>query len=105
MMAVARQAASGVAQVRGVVERLAREQGAAFEELRSRLARIEAQPLPGGPALRAAEKVLGAPMGSSGMNVAERIAALQEFGAAQRDQRSQVDVAAEILRLQRGFGE
>jgi hypothetical protein len=105
VLAAARNAATGVALLRGVVERMAAEQAAALDEVRARLARIEAQPMPGGPMLRAAEKVLGAPMGNPAMNVAERIAALQEFGAGRTDQRAQVEVAAEILRLQRGFGE
>ncbi len=105
VLAAARTAATGVALLRGVVERMAAEQAAALDEVRARLARIEAQPMPGGPALRAAEKVLGVPAGNPTVNVAERIAALQEFGAGRSDQRAQVELAAEILRLQRGCGE
>jgi phage head maturation protease len=82
-----------------------RAQEAAMAELRERVARMEAQPMAGGPVLRAAEKTLGGPQGGGGMNLAERIAALQAFGATRVDQRGQVEVAAEILRLQRGIGE
>ena len=104
VMAAARQAAAGMALLRGEMARAARAQHAALADLRVRVERMERQPEPGGPVLRAAEKVLGAPMGANGMNVAERISALQEFGAARTDQRAQVDLAAEILRLQRGQG-
>ena len=96
--------AAGLALLRGDLDRAAQEQHAALADLRVRMERIERQPQPGGPVLRAAEKVLGAPLGSNGLNVPERIAALQEFGATRSDQRAQVEVAAEILRLQRGEG-
>jgi phage head maturation protease len=91
-------------EVRGL-EGVVRAQEQALVELRERVARMEAQPLAGGPVLRAAEKTLGGPQGGGGMNLAERIAALQAFGATRMDQRGQVEVAAEILRLQRGFEE
>lgn len=104
MVAATRQAAAGVALLRGQVERLTREHHEAFAQLEARLAKIERQPLPGGPTLRAAEKVLGAPLGNPSVNMAERIAALQAFAAGRPDQHTQVEVAAEILRLQRGEG-
>lgn len=105
LLVATRQAVAGVALLRGLVERLARDQQDGLAQLSVRLTRIEQQPMGGGPTLRAAEKVLGAPMGNPSVNVAERIAALQAFGAGRPDQHTQVEVAAEILRLQRGMGE
>jgi hypothetical protein len=76
-----------------------------------RLAKIEAQPLPGGPAVRAmaeaaglsaAEKLLGAAPQRSASH-ADEIAALERLAAASPgDQAVQTAIAARILTIQRG---
>lgn len=101
-LAETRRMAATVAALHGTVERVAREQREQLAAIATRVEHIEQQPMPGGPVLRAAEKTLGFAGTHHLGNLAERITALQEFGATASDQRTQVEVAAEILRLQRG---
>lgn len=101
-LAETRRMAATVAALHGTVERVAREQREQLAAIAARVALIEQQPMPGGPVLRAAEKTLGFAGTHHLGNLAERITALQDFGATATDQHTQVEVAAEILRLQRG---
>lgn len=100
VLAEARRAATGIALLRGDLRVMTGQHTTDLHDLRMRLEALERQPAAGGPVLRAAEKTLGGPAGA-GTNLAERIAALQEFGATLGDQHSQVQIASEILRLQR----
>jgi hypothetical protein len=75
--------------------------------LRARVERLEAQPLPGGPAARAVEKTLAAaPLDSYGMASpgAEALTALESLAGRLRDPQAQMAVAAEMIRLQQGQG-
>jgi hypothetical protein len=98
MRADVRRVAARLAALRGTMEALAQRQSAALQQIAARVEAIAGQPQAGGPVLRASEKRLGGTGASH--NIAERIAALQEFGAAPRDQQTQIALAAEILRLQ-----
>ncbi len=76
--------------------------------LRARVERLEAQPLPGGPAARAVEKTLAAvPLDGYGMppaSGAESLTALEALAGRLRDPQAQMAVAAEMIRLQQGQG-
>ncbi len=77
-----------------------------LEEIQQRLARIEAQPLPGGPIFRTADKTTpltpGSPNGAAGgqPTAAQRIQALEAVAGQIRDPQAQVALAAEMIRLQ-----
>ena len=79
----------------------------ALGDLRARLERIEAQPLPGGPALRAVEKshALGASppasptSGTDPATPAEQYRALEALAGKLSDPQAQIAVAAELIRL------
>ena len=81
------------------------------EELRARVARLEAQPVAGGPAARAVEKTLGgaALPAAGGLGAHEpgaEFRALEALAGRLRDPQAQLAVAAEMIRLQqRGGGE
>ena len=77
------------------------------EELRARVARLEAQPAPGGPAARAVEKTLGgAGMAASGAaGPADEFRALEALAGRLRDPQAQLAVAAEMIRLQQRAAE
>ncbi|HEX6799187.1 MAG TPA: hypothetical protein VF116_15875 [Ktedonobacterales bacterium] len=72
-------------------------------DLRTRLERIEAQPLPGGPALRAVEKshALAPAVASHAAPVspAEQYRALEALAGKLSDPQAQIAVAAELIRL------
>lgn len=71
------------------------------DELRARVARLEAQPVPGGPAARAVEKtLLGAPAAAAPVEMEYR--ALEALAGRLRDPQAQLAVAAEMIRLQQG---
>lgn len=73
--------------------------------LRARVERLEAQPLPGGPAAHAVEKTLAAvPLDGYGMPPAgaETLTALEALAGRLRDPQAQMAVAAEMIRLQQG---
>jgi hypothetical protein len=79
--------------------------------LRARVERLEAQPLPGGPAARAVEKTLAAVALDSGYGVppagAETLRslnALEALAGRLHDPQAQMAVAAEMIRLQQGQG-
>ncbi len=76
--------------------------------LRARVERLEAQPLPGGPAVRAVEKTLAAaPLDGYGMPPASGagpLSALEALAGRLRDPQAQMAVAAEIIRLQQERG-
>jgi hypothetical protein len=70
------------------------------DELRARVARLEAQPVPGGPAARAVEKtLLGAPAAAAAPAEVE-YRALEALAGRLRDPQAQLAVAAEMIRLQ-----
>jgi len=72
-----------------------------IDELRARVTRLEAQPVPGGPAARAVEKtLLGAPAAAAPVEVEYR--ALEALAGRLRDPQAQLAVAAEMIRLQQG---
>ncbi len=79
-----------------------------IEELRARVARLEAQPAPGGPAARAVavEKSLGGltagGVGEPGRALAAgaEVRALEALAGRLRDPQAQLAVAAEMIRLQ-----
>lgn len=77
-------------------------------ELRQRIEALEAQPLPGGPVLRVAEKthpLLGASaaIGGAGQpGPSEQYRALESLAGRLTDPQAQIAVAAEMIRLQRG---
>jgi phage head maturation protease len=79
-------------------------------DLRARLERIEAQPLSGGPALRAVEKthalVPGAPeaLGATRASPAEQYRALEALAGKLSDPQAQIAVAAELIRLREQEG-
>ncbi len=81
------------------------------EELRARVARLEAQPVAGGPAARAVEKTLGgATLAADGVlgahEAGAEFRALEALAGRLRDPQAQLAVAAEMIRLQqRGSGE
>ncbi len=72
------------------------------EELRARVARLEAQPAPGGPAAQAVavEKTLG--LGATAP--ADEFRALEALAGRLRDPQAQLAVAAEMIRLQQRAG-
>ncbi|HEU0026401.1 MAG TPA: hypothetical protein VFQ25_04735 [Ktedonobacterales bacterium] len=72
--------------------------------LRARVERLEAQPLPGGPAARAVEKTLATPLDGYGPAPAsaQSITALEALAGRLRDPQAQMAVAAEMIRLQQG---
>ncbi len=82
--------------VEGVYRRLAGQLG----DIEARLARIEAQPMPGGPVLRTADKVspLAPHGGTPGAH--EQYRALEALAGRLTDPQAQVAVAAEMIRLQ-----
>ena len=116
MTAALRASASGLARLDETLRTLAAGQrveqdtrAAATAEaeiaaLRGRVERLEAQPLPGGPAARAVEKTLAAPLGSYGVPPAgaESLSALEALAGRLRDPQAQMAVAAEMIRLQQG---
>lgn len=89
---------------RGATASRAAEASAAgvVEELRARLARLEAQPAPGGPAARAVEKSLAGAAGGSSLAPApgDEFRALEALAGRLRDPQAQLAVAAEMIRLQ-----
>ncbi|HET9109795.1 MAG TPA: hypothetical protein VFN78_03110 [Ktedonobacterales bacterium] len=77
------------------------------EELRARVARLEAQPVAGGPAARAVEKTLGGAAGMVGgmtfggaNDAGAEYRALEALAGRLRDPQAQLAVAAEMIRLQ-----
>ena len=73
--------------------------------LKARVERLEAQPLPGGPAARAVEKTLAAvPLDGYSLppTGAESLTALEALAGRLRDPQAQMAVAAEMIRLQQG---
>ncbi|MFI5277543.1 MAG: hypothetical protein ACHQ1E_09765 [Ktedonobacterales bacterium] len=73
------------------------------DELRARVARLEAQPAPGGPAARAVEKtLLGAPAATAAATAGVEYRALEALAGRLRDPQAQLAVAAEMIRLQQG---
>jgi phage head maturation protease len=77
----------------------------ALGDIQQRLARIEAQPQPGGPALRVADRTSAlSAAGGGGSSVDDRIAALQGLAGRIRDPQAQVAVAAEMIRLKQEGG-
>jgi phage head maturation protease len=70
-------------------------------ELRARVARLEAQPVPGGPAARAVEKtLLGAPVAAAEGAADVEYRTLEALAGRLRDPQAQLAVAAEMIRLQ-----
>ncbi|MDE3231232.1 MAG: hypothetical protein KGO05_15240 [Chloroflexota bacterium] len=70
-------------------------------ELRARLERLEAQPAPGGPAVRAVEKSLAGAAPLAGMAApGDEFRALEALAGRLRDPQAQLAVAAEMIRLQ-----
>lgn len=67
------------------------------EELRARVARLEAQPIAGGPAARPVEKTLG---GYGALAAGDEVRALEALAGRLRDPQAQLAVAAEMIRLQ-----
>jgi hypothetical protein len=108
LVAVTRQQAEQAAPViRAGGERRADEREEAqaarvVEELRARVARLEAQPAPGGPAARAVavEKTLG----PGATAPADEFRALEALAGRLRDPQAQLAVAAEMIRLQQRAG-
>ncbi len=75
--------------------------------LRARVERLEAQPLPGGPAARVVEKTLAAvPIDGFSMppTGAESLTALEGLAGRIRDPQAQMAVAAEMIHLQQRQG-
>lgn len=71
------------------------------DELRARVARLEAQPVPGGPAARAVEKtLLGAPVAAAEGAADVEYRTLEALAGRLRDPQAQLAVAAEMIRLQ-----
>lgn len=71
------------------------------DELRARVARLEAQPVPGGPATRAVEKtLLGAPVAAAEGAADVEYRTLEALAGRLRDPQAQLAVAAEMIRLQ-----
>jgi hypothetical protein len=74
-------------------------------ELRQRVERLEAQPMPGGPAARAVEKTHALHISGSGpagqASAAEQYRALEALAGRLADPQAQIAVAAELIRLQR----
>ncbi|HEX8731920.1 MAG TPA: hypothetical protein VF725_07645 [Ktedonobacterales bacterium] len=79
----------------------ATEAEAVVAELRARLERLEAQPAPGGPAVRAVEKTLAGAASLAGMAApGDEFRALEALAGRLRDPQAQLAVAAEMIRLQ-----
>lgn len=81
----------------------------ALGELRARVERIEAQPLPGGPALRAMAVEKPSPLapaaGAQGtVSPAEQFRALESLAGRLSDPQAQIAVAAELIRLRQQEG-
>ncbi|HEX9038533.1 MAG TPA: hypothetical protein VF808_16235 [Ktedonobacterales bacterium] len=74
--------------------------------LRARIERLEAQPLPGGPAARAFEKTLATPLDSLAAQPAggASLTALEALAGRLRDPQAQMAVAAEMIRRQQEQG-
>ncbi len=71
------------------------------EELRARLARLEAQPVAGGPAARPVEKTLGGVSMMAGEpGPGAEFRALEALAGRLRDPQAQLAVATEMIRLQ-----
>ncbi|HEX6818894.1 MAG TPA: hypothetical protein VF120_11000 [Ktedonobacterales bacterium] len=74
-------------------------------ELDTRLERVEAQPLPGGPAARAVEKLhplhMRAQTAGTGPSPQDQYRALEALAGRLADPQAQIAVAAELIRLQR----
>ena len=71
------------------------------DELRARVARLEAQPVPGGPAARAVEKtLLGAPVAAAEGAADVEYRTLEALAGRLRDPQAQLAVAAEMIHLQ-----
>ncbi len=101
---------ASVAGLRGAVESAMGEVARSVGDLRSRLDRLEAQPLPGGPAARAAWPVekrhLLTRSGGTGERdgepgPAEQYRALEALAGRLEDPTAQIAVATEMIRLQR----
>jgi len=75
-----------------------REAARVVEELRERVARLEAQPAPGGPAARAV--AVEKPLGVGAFGPADEFRALEALAGRLRDPQAQLAVAAEMIRLQ-----
>jgi hypothetical protein len=122
MLAALRACAGGLARLdealRGLAEGQRAERGASVTAtatataeaevaaLRARVERLEAQPLPGGPAVRAVAKTLAAPLDGFGAPPAsaQSLTALEALAGRLRDPQAQMAVAAEMIRLQQGQG-
>ena len=87
-----------IGHVRAGVDRLADALG----EFDRRLAVVEAQPLPGGPHLRVADKTHAlAPAGGPGQgDIGERLRALESLAGRLSDPQAQIAIATEMIRLQ-----
>ncbi len=96
-------------QVSQAASTMATEMASTAGELGRRLERLEAQPLPGGPAARPAEKTHALHAHVSGSvgqpSAAEQYRALEALAGRIGDPQAQIAVAAELIRLQReGYG-
>jgi hypothetical protein len=92
-----------------VASTMATEMAGTVGELGRRLERLEAQPMPGGPSARPAEKTQALHAGASGPvgqpSAAEQYRALEALAGRIADPQAQIAVAAELIRLQReGYG-
>ncbi len=93
-----RRLGANVAALGGALDALGRRQAEALGRMAAQIDQIANQPVAAGPVLRPADKRLVSAPATA--NIAERVAALQSFGAGVSDQHTQVALATEILRLQ-----
>lgn len=93
-----------VAEVQRLVSAEIVRLGGQIADFEQRIARIEAQPLPGGPQLRVADKATalspsgGGASGAAGLG--EQYRALEALAGRLTDPQAQIAVAAEMIRLQ-----
>ncbi|GEM_PF-981125 len=94
----------GVQGLRTLVGAAVNQMSGTVGDIKIRLDALEAQPIPGGPAARVAEKALAlAPQGASttGGMASDPLRALESLAGRLRDPQAQIAVAAELIRLQR----
>jgi hypothetical protein len=77
-----------------------RGQGERVSEVERRLAALEAQPMPGGPQLRVADKTHPLQSHASDAGVGERLRALEALAGQFTDPNIQIAIATEMIRLQ-----
>lgn len=92
--------AAAISSVQAAVEAQLTRALAPLATIEERLARIEAQPMPGGPVLRAAERTTPLTPAGGQSSAAQRIETLQSLAGRLSDPQAQVAVAAEMIRLQ-----